>query len=186
MQGTVTLNRCTLDLTQANNYSTAWTRTASLTLTVKNSAILSRQNTFYGLIDGALHTDTIAIDHSLIQGPTSYILVHNYDLSGANVTYADALAGAPGMSVTNTLFVTDAMLDSTTYVPLAGSPAIGKSIPVSNAPDYSGQIWATRRTAGALEFPSPMEHPPSLDGVADPLEYPPVALIHDAGNEVPA
>jgi hypothetical protein len=171
MQGTVTLNRCTLDLTQANDYSTAWARTAPFTFAVTNSVLLNRQNTSYGLIDGALHTDTIVIDHSLIQGPSSYILLHNYDLSGANVTYNDALAGMPRVSVTNTLFVTDAMLDPTTYVPLAGSPAVGQSIPVNDAPDYTGQIWATRRTAGALEFPPPVLPPSSSDGAIDLLDF---------------
>jgi len=53
--------------------------------------------------------------------------------------------------VTNTSFVADAKLDPTTYEPLPGSPTVGQAIPVANAPDYTGTIWANRRTAGALE-----------------------------------
>ena len=135
------------------NYGTAWTRAGTFDLNLTNSVILARQNTYYGLVAGAIYSDSIAIDHTLIQGTTDYILVENYDGGGQDVTYAQALAGVAGIAITNTRFVDDAMLDPATYVPLPGSPAVGQSIPVENAPDYTGQIWPVRQTAGALESP---------------------------------
>ncbi len=154
MQGTVTLNRCTFDFTQGNNYSTAWTRTGSVTMSITNGVILDIQNEFYGLVSNVLPTDSITIDHSLIQGSPAFFLVQDYDNVGETVTYGNALSGTPGLTVTNTLFVANAELDPTTYVPLPGSPAIGQSIPVTDAPDYTGEIWAERVTAGALEAQS--------------------------------
>jgi hypothetical protein len=169
IQGTVTLNRCTLDFTHGDIYSTAWTRTGAVDLIVTNSVILNQQNLAYGLVDGLTPSDQVLIDHSLIQGPTSYLLIQTYNPTannpmGSTVTYAQALAGVPGITITNTAFVSDAKLDPTTYEPLSGSPAIGQAIPVNNAPDYTGQIWAVRRTAGALEAPVTPSHLSVSDG----------------------
>jgi hypothetical protein len=153
IQGTVTLNRCTLDFTHGLEFSTAWSRTAPVIFQLTNSVILNRENVYYGLVGGAQYSDTISIDHCLIQGPSADTLIRNYGNNAPNLTYADALFPIGGISITNTRFVADALLDPTTYVPLPGSPAVGQSIPVANAPDYTGQIWALRQTAGALESP---------------------------------
>jgi hypothetical protein len=153
IQGTVVLNRCTIDLTRGVNYSTAWLRTAALNLSITNSVILGRPNAFYGLVYDALSSDSILIDHSVVQDSSGDALVRNYNNNGSTVTYANGEAGVPGVAVTNTLIVTNAGLDPTTYMPLTGSPAIGQSVPATDAPDFTGQIWHTRRTAGALEYP---------------------------------
>ena len=149
LQGTVTLDHCTLDFTHGVFYSTAWTRTAALSFSLTNSVILNENNVVYGLIDAAQHTDSITVDHSLIQGPTGFIFIHNFDGGGTGKTYADALTGTPGLSVTNTRFVANAKLNPTTYAPLPGSLAVGQAVTVANAPDYTGTIWAVRHTAGA-------------------------------------
>jgi hypothetical protein len=151
LQGTVTLNRCTLDFTNGNEFSTAWLRTAPVTFRLTNSVILNRQNVYFGLISGAPYSDSITLDHCLIQGPSGFFLTRNFANNLPNLTYADAEIGIAGIAVTNTQFVPEALLDPTTYAPQPGSPAVGQAVTAINAPDYTGRIWALRQTAGAME-----------------------------------
>jgi hypothetical protein len=184
MQGTVTFNRCTIDLTQGNNYSTAWLRTAALTLTITNSVILNHQNDYYGLVNGVHPSDSFDIDHSLIQGSTAEFMVQNYGGVQSVASYVDGFAGLSGLAVTNTRFVANAMLDPSNYAPLPGSPAVGQGVTVANATDYTGAVWSVRHTAGAFETSNPVV-PWSLSELpnfVDAWDSLPTRLFQDAAE----
>jgi hypothetical protein len=175
IQGNVTFNRCTFDLTAGRVFGTAWTRTAPFNLSINNSVILNQQNTAYGLVVGGLPTDSFTFGNDLIQGPTGDILAASYD-SGSVVLYSDALAGRPGFTINNTRFVADARLDPTTYAPLPGSLAVGQAFPIAGAPDFTGTIWANRHTAGAMETLNPA----AAWSLSD------MPMINDVWNALPA
>jgi hypothetical protein len=154
-----------------------------MSFNLTNSVVLAQQNLVYGLIAGAIPQEQVRIDHSIVQGQPGYIFVNDYNYSGTSVTYGEALAGLPGIAMTNSEVVDDAKLDPETYKPLPDSPAIGQAVPVENAPDYTGQIWAIRRTAGAFEAPpSPSASPPAGGPDGNAATAPAAAASRDQDN----
>ena len=90
--------------------------------------------------------------------------------------------------MTNTRFVANAKLDPTTYAPLPGSLAVGQAASTTNAPDFTGTIWAVRHTAGAMETLNAtstwsLTDLPNLLDVWDGL---PNRAFQDAAGTIPA
>jgi len=64
-------------------------------LNITNSAILNRQNVFYGLVRDARYGDSITVDHCLIQARTSDYLTLNFSGTGPFATYAAPSSVSP-------------------------------------------------------------------------------------------
>jgi hypothetical protein len=178
IQGSVVFDRCTFDLA-SNGWSWAdsWYRIGPLDLTIENSVILDINNYGYGLIYDFAPSDTVTLDHDVIQGSTDWLMLGGYNNYTQDLTYDDVLNGTSlpegTATISNTQFVDDAQLDPITYMPAPTSPAVRAAKPEYDVTDYTGQTYAVRTTAGALEATDirdndPLDNPPATDPLAWP------------------
>lgn len=161
--GTLLYRACIFDASGVNATSNGglFVRTAALNLTLRNCVLISTpgaDTNQASIVTNAINTDTLVTDHCIFQGggnANGFIVAANYNdgstTANRTLTQWKTLALDTGSASTNQA----ALLDTVSYKPLGGSPAIRGGVNIGPLTDYAGlKTFTTRDTIGAYQFSS--------------------------------
>jgi len=152
LSGTVVYEGNTFDLrpylVSDNGGFCLFRRLGPLNFTFRNNAFISPKNREFGVIERLESTDTVAFSRNLYETSAPATLLRLFNDGGTLRSFSLAQWQARGQDSGS--LATDVLFDEM-LLPLPGSPAINTGHDLGPIEDYTGRIFAVRRTIGAVE-----------------------------------
>jgi len=167
LQGTVTIEGCTFDLSNITGNSSSYfqqgyiVRDAAINLTFRNNAYVVPSGENFPLLYNVTSTDTLTFDHNAYNLGSGTTLVRDYN-SAATGSLTFAQWQALGEDSINSTLNANLLLQND--VPQSGSPLFNAGVDLGAGPDVTGTDYSHRDTIGACEGTGTFLTPQSING----------------------